>query len=113
MIFFQYICKLKGESENPIKRVANCLIKKFFNKMKKTLLTLGVLGLMTLGFASCGSTDCDCTVTLDDETVALYDDDNPTISDYDGDCEDVSASELPSDWQNIQSLGGTFTCEED
>lgn len=81
--------------------------------MKKTLLTLGVLGLMTLGFASCGSTDCDCTVTLEDETRALYDDDNPTISDYDGDCEDVSASELPSDWQNIQSLGGTFTCEED
>ena len=107
--------KEKGRSENPEKS-SECLINKNFNKMKKTLLALGAVVALTFGLASCGSTDCVCTVTMEDESIALFTDDNPTFSDYDGDCSDIVASELPAEfaeWRNIEELGGKLTCEED
>lgn len=94
--------------------------------MKKTLLTLGVLGLMTFGLTSCGDEkDCDCTVAFGDTTQALYTEDAPSVTDFDGDCEDVefsdmniAAEDLPEgvtldSWSNYAELGGTFTCVED
>lgn len=86
--------------------------------MKKTLLTLGVLGLMTMGLAACGddNVDCNCTVKLGDEAIPLFTDKTPTFTDYDGDCSDINAENLPQqyeNWRNIVELGGSLNCVED
>lgn len=85
--------------------------------MKKTLLTLGILGCLTLGLVACGDPDCNCTVSLEGETVQLFTDDNPTISEFDGECDEITPADLPGSygesWGNINELGGSINCEED
>lgn len=73
--------------------------------MKKALFILG--GVAMFAFASCNSkSDCDCTVKIDpvEEVVA--------VTEFDGECDEITASDLPETWQNVEELGGTFSCVE-
>ncbi len=112
VIYLQFQNRRKRKSFN---RVV-CLIKKFFNKMKKTLLTLGAVALLTLGMASCGSTDCTCKVEVGDEITT--DATAISVSDYDGECDDTDIwKQFPSSWLSEDGTaiadGVIFECSEE
>lgn len=84
--------------------------------MKKTLLTLGAVALLTLGMASCGSTDCTCKVELGEEITT--DAASIAVSEYDGECDDTDIwKQFPSGWltEDGSALeeGAIFECTED
>lgn len=73
--------------------------------MKKVLLVLGVAA--TLGLVACNSkSDCDCTVGFDGTTEVV------PVLEFDEDCDKIAASDLPTEWQDIEEIGGTFSCVE-
>ncbi len=81
--------------------------------MKKTLMTLVAAVALALGMASCGSTDCVCTVGMDkndtDTQVVL-----PVMEDWDGDCSDITDKDIAdTNWNNVVELGGFIDCVED
>lgn len=74
--------------------------------MKKALFLLGAVAAM--GFVACNSTsDCDCTVGFDNTDPV-----NVEVLEFDGECSDVTADLFPEEWQDIEGLGGTFSCVE-
>lgn len=73
--------------------------------MKKALFILG--GVAMFAFASCNNkSDCDCTVKMGEVSTVV------PVTEFDGDCDQINASNLGSDWDNIEELGGSFTCVE-
>ncbi|MBQ7984762.1 MAG: hypothetical protein IJ250_03900 [Bacteroidales bacterium] len=77
---------------------------------------MGVLAALTLGLTSCGKKDCNCYVELEGERIAeLFTKDAPTVTDFDGDCDEVKASDLPTQWQNTFELmeDAKLVCEKD
>ncbi|MBP3254517.1 MAG: hypothetical protein J6M30_08430 [Bacteroidales bacterium] len=77
---------------------------------------MGVLAALTLGLTSCGKKDCNCYVEVDGEKVQeLFTKDNPTVTDFDGDCDEVKTSDLSAEWRNIGELFDDFklVCEKD
>ncbi|MDR1848390.1 MAG: hypothetical protein LBR17_09805 [Bacteroidales bacterium] len=77
--------------------------------MKKVLLVLGVCAL----FAACSKSDCNCTAESELADVNLYTEDTPTITDYDGDCADVTKDDLTSNYAAMIIEGVTLKCVED
>ncbi|MDR0789987.1 MAG: hypothetical protein LBO06_04240 [Bacteroidales bacterium] len=80
--------------------------------MKKLFLLLGVCGL----FAACTTkNDCDCTAT-DMGAVSPVSASTPSISEYEGECEDVKWDDLSSaiqaDWTLNGSITATLKCVE-
>ena len=74
--------------------------------MKKALFILG--GVAMFAFASCDNkSDCDCTVKMGDVKPVVV-----PVTEFDGDCDAINASDLGSDWANIEELGGSFKCVE-
>lgn len=58
-------------------------------------------------FASCNNkSDCDCTVKMGEVSTVV------PVTEFDGDCDEINASNLGSDWDNIEELGGSFKCVE-
>jgi hypothetical protein len=76
--------------------------------MKKLFLLLGVCGL----FVACSKSDCDCEAVMSQITVPLYDEGSATITDYDGDCEELNWSNLSSQWAAYEGEGVTLKCKE-
>lgn len=73
--------------------------------MKKVLLVLGVAA--TLGLVACDpKSDCDCTVGYDGNDVVV------PVLEFDGECDKIAATDLPTEWQDIEESGGTFACVE-
>lgn len=80
-------------------------------KIIKTLL-ISLLISIILVVCSDKGTDCYCTITGFEDDIALYDYYRPTISDYDGDCEDITVEELPAGYTDIIDLGGSYYCTD-
>lgn len=58
-------------------------------------------------FASCNNkSDCDCTVKMGEVSQVV------PVTEFDGDCDAINASDLGSNWANIEELGGSFKCVE-
>lgn len=58
-------------------------------------------------FASCNNkSDCDCTVKMGEVSQVV------PVTEFDGDCDQINASNLGPNWDNIEELGGSFTCVE-
>lgn len=76
--------------------------------MKKTLLALGTVVTLAFGLASCGNSDCVCTVKMLGVEQVL-----PTFKDHEGACDEIKSSDFPEQWQNIERLGGSFKCVEE
>ena len=73
--------------------------------MKKALFILG--GVAMFAFASCNNkSDCDCTVKMGEVSQVV------PVTEFDGDCDAINASDLGSNWANIEELGGSFKCVE-
>ncbi len=73
--------------------------------MKKALFILG--GVAMFAFASCNNkSDCDCTVKMGEVSQVV------PVTEFDGDCDQINASNLGPNWDNIEELGGSFTCVE-
>ncbi len=73
--------------------------------MKKALFVLGAVA--TLGFVACNTvSDCDCTVAMGGVEATVE------VLEYEGNCDEIAAENLPETWQDIETLGGTFTCVE-
>lgn len=73
--------------------------------MKKALFILG--GVAMFAFASCNNkSDCDCTVKMGEVSQVV------PVTEFDGDCDQINASNLGPNWDNIEKLGGSFTCVE-
>lgn len=73
--------------------------------MKKALFILG--GVAIFAFASCNNkSDCDCTVKMGEVSQVV------PVTEFDGDCDQINASNLGPNWDNIEELGGSFTCVE-
>ena len=79
--------------------------------MKKVFLVLGVCGMFA--FASCNSKkDCDCTAKMTSGNFPLYVEGTPTITEWDGDCEDLKFSDLNEEWRDFDGAGVTLSCVE-
>lgn len=73
--------------------------------MKKALFLLGAVA--TMGFVACNTiSDCDCTVGFEGITTVVE------VLEYEGTCDEIAAEALPAEWQDIEELGGTFSCVE-
>lgn len=73
--------------------------------MKKALFLLGAVA--TMGFVACNTiSDCDCTVGFEGNTEVVE------VLEYEGTCDEIAAEALPAEWQDIEELGGTFSCVE-
>lgn len=73
--------------------------------MKKALFILG--GVAMFAFASCNNkSDCDCTVKMGEVSQVV------PVTEFDGDCDQINASNLGPNWDNIEELGGSFKCVE-
>lgn len=73
--------------------------------MKKALFILG--GVAMFAFASCNNkSDCDCTVKMEEVSQVV------PVTEFDGDCDQINASNLGPNWDNIEELGGSFKCVE-
>ncbi len=74
--------------------------------MKKALFVLGALA--TMGFVACNTvSDCDCTVGFEGVVGVTVE-----VLEFEGTCEEITAEALPAEWQDIETLGGTFECVE-
>jgi hypothetical protein len=74
--------------------------------MKKALFVLGALA--TMGFVACNTvSDCDCTVGFEGVAGVTVE-----VLEFEGTCEEITAEALPAEWQDIEELGGTFSCVE-
>ena len=76
--------------------------------MKKALFILG--GVAMFAFASCnGKSDCDCTVKIGDANPVVV-----PVTEFDGDCNEISATDLPEEWRDVEDpeVGGSFECVE-
>lgn len=79
--------------------------------MKKVLFVMGAAILMGGTFVACGNSDCTCKVTIDGVDAGAA-----SVTDFDGDCDEVTLSDLGTDasgdrWDSI--VGATIVCEED
>lgn len=84
--------------------------------MKKTLLTLGLFSLLTLGFVSCGDDDdtnnCACTVTTTSTTTgSTSNSDKMLVMNFNGDCSAITWVNLPNsaNWDPSQLSGTGMT----
>ncbi len=74
--------------------------------MKKALFLLGVAA--AFGFAACnGTSDCDCSVGFEGVEPVVVE-----VLESEVACEEVTADQLPTEWVDIEAIGGTFTCVE-
>ncbi|MEE0947385.1 MAG: hypothetical protein U0L53_01550 [Bacteroidales bacterium] len=74
--------------------------------MKKALFLLGAVA--TMGFVACNTiSDCDCTVGFEGIPGVVVE-----VLEYEGTCDEIAADALPAEWQDIEELGGTFSCVE-
>ena len=73
--------------------------------MKKALFLLGAVAAM--GFVACNSTsDCDCTIG-DGLTSNVVE-----VLEFDGACEEITATDLPAEYQDYADYDFTMTCVE-
>lgn len=84
--------------------------------MKKVLLSAGILGLFAIALVSCGDkSDCDCTVFPKDGATEATTTTLDTWTDFDGDCSEITASDIESHysaWNDLEGNGLTFSCKE-
>ena len=72
--------------------------------MKKALFLLGAVAAM--GFVACNSTsDCDCTISMGDIEVPVIE-----VLEFDGACEEITATDLPAEYQDYADYDFTMTC---
>ncbi len=79
--------------------------------MKKALFILG--GVAMFAFASCDNkSDCECGAKVTVEGMEVSIPSLGSVTEFDGDCDAINASDLGPDWANIEELGGSFKCVE-
>lgn len=97
--------------------------------MKKNIFKIGFLFVALTAFAACSdSDDCECTITDveavestivndegEEEFVTNYvegEKRNFLFTDYEGDCKDISAEDVPGKWKEILSEGCKISCSD-
>ena len=91
----------------------------------RNLKFLALIAVSAILFASCDNTisgsgthssggllgnttsDCNCTIGFDSNVNV-----NVEVLDYEGECSEISAEDLPPEWQDIEDLGGYISCTE-
>ena len=91
----------------------------------RSLKFLTLTAIFAILFASCDNTisgsgthssgggfgnttsDCECTVEFEGIAGVVVE-----VLDFEGECSEISAENLPAEWQDIEELGGTFSCTE-
>lgn len=91
----------------------------------KNLKFLALIAVSAILFASCdntisgsgthssgggfGNTTSDCECTIGFEGIAGI---AVEVLDFEGECSEISAEDLPPEWQDIEVLGGYISCTE-
>lgn len=91
----------------------------------RSLKFLTLTAIFAILFASCDNTisgsgthssgggfgnttsDCECTVGFVGIPGVYVE-----VLDYEGECSEITAQDLPAEWQDIEALGGYFSCTE-
>lgn len=96
--------RFRGRNPKILKQSRGDFKTKFI--MKKALFLLGAVA--TMGFVACNTTsDCDCTVGFEGVAGVTVE-----VLEFEGTCDEVAADALPAEWQDIEALGGSFSCVE-